>query len=150
MFCKIWDFHSGNHEDCCLLGCYAIWLLQEPHGITSQETAFFKIVFLIFVKTLWHQYKFIIIFQLKLWCRVFFHVSFKKVKYEMTHEYKCTHLNVNLPLISELIQLISLYTIIKQSYKSLRLSDMPWFWPQYYRAMVVSKSCRLNTETAMW
>jgi hypothetical protein len=23
-------FTSGDYEDCCLLGCYAMWLLQEP------------------------------------------------------------------------------------------------------------------------
>jgi hypothetical protein len=25
--CKIWGFHGGNHEEWCLLGCYAVWLL---------------------------------------------------------------------------------------------------------------------------
>jgi hypothetical protein len=28
-------------EKWCLLGCYAMWLLQEPHGVTSQKTPFF-------------------------------------------------------------------------------------------------------------
>jgi hypothetical protein len=28
--CKIWRFHSGDYEECHLMGCYAIWLLQEP------------------------------------------------------------------------------------------------------------------------
>jgi hypothetical protein len=28
--CKIWGFHSGNYEEWCLLGCYAVWLLKEP------------------------------------------------------------------------------------------------------------------------
>jgi hypothetical protein len=28
-------------EEWCLLGCYAMWLLQEPHGLTSQKTPFF-------------------------------------------------------------------------------------------------------------
>jgi hypothetical protein len=23
--CKIWGFHSGDYEECCLLGCYAMW-----------------------------------------------------------------------------------------------------------------------------
>jgi hypothetical protein len=25
--CKIWDFHGGDYEEWCLLGCYAVWLL---------------------------------------------------------------------------------------------------------------------------
>jgi hypothetical protein len=25
--CKIWGFHGGDYEECCLLGCYAVWLL---------------------------------------------------------------------------------------------------------------------------
>jgi hypothetical protein len=25
--CKVWGFHGGDHEDCRLLGCYAVWLL---------------------------------------------------------------------------------------------------------------------------
>jgi hypothetical protein len=25
--CKIYSFHSGDYEECCLLGCYAVWLL---------------------------------------------------------------------------------------------------------------------------
>jgi hypothetical protein len=25
--CKIWGFHSGDHEEWCLLACYAMWLL---------------------------------------------------------------------------------------------------------------------------
>jgi hypothetical protein len=25
--CKIWGFHSGDYEEWCLLGCYAVWLL---------------------------------------------------------------------------------------------------------------------------
>jgi hypothetical protein len=29
-FRKIWDFHGGDYEECCLLGCDAVWLLQEP------------------------------------------------------------------------------------------------------------------------
>jgi hypothetical protein len=31
------------YEECCLLRCYAMWLLflQEPHGITSQKMAIF-------------------------------------------------------------------------------------------------------------
>jgi hypothetical protein len=28
-------------EEWCLLGCYAVWLLQEPHGVTTQKTPFF-------------------------------------------------------------------------------------------------------------
>jgi hypothetical protein len=28
-------------EEWCLLGCYTVWLLQEPHGVTSQKTPFF-------------------------------------------------------------------------------------------------------------
>jgi hypothetical protein len=27
---KIWGFHGGDHEEWRLLGCYAMWLLQEP------------------------------------------------------------------------------------------------------------------------
>jgi hypothetical protein len=23
-------------EEWCLLGCYAVWFLQEPHGVTTQ------------------------------------------------------------------------------------------------------------------
>jgi hypothetical protein len=30
MLCTIWGFHGGDHEECRLLGCYAVWLLQEP------------------------------------------------------------------------------------------------------------------------
>jgi hypothetical protein len=25
--CKIWGFHGGDYEECCLLGCYAVWFL---------------------------------------------------------------------------------------------------------------------------
>jgi hypothetical protein len=25
--CMIWGFHSGDYEEWCLLGCYAVWLL---------------------------------------------------------------------------------------------------------------------------
>jgi hypothetical protein len=42
--CKILGFHGSDYEECHLLGCYAmwiLWLLQEPHGVTSQKTAFF-------------------------------------------------------------------------------------------------------------
>jgi hypothetical protein len=28
-------------EEWSLLGCYAVWILQEPHGVTSQKTIFF-------------------------------------------------------------------------------------------------------------
>jgi hypothetical protein len=28
-------------EECRLLGYYAVWLVQEPHGVISQKTAFF-------------------------------------------------------------------------------------------------------------
>jgi hypothetical protein len=28
-------------EELRLLGCYAVWFFQEPHGITSQKTPFF-------------------------------------------------------------------------------------------------------------
>jgi hypothetical protein len=28
-------------EEWRLLGCYAMWFLQEPHGVTSQKTPFF-------------------------------------------------------------------------------------------------------------
>jgi hypothetical protein len=38
------------NEDCCLLGCDVVWLLQEPiyrrnveHGLTSQKTTFFMV-----------------------------------------------------------------------------------------------------------
>jgi hypothetical protein len=30
MLCKIWGFHGGEYEELCLLGCYAVWILQEP------------------------------------------------------------------------------------------------------------------------
>jgi hypothetical protein len=40
-FCKIWGFHGGDYEEWCLLGCYA-GFLQEPHGLTTQKTPFFK------------------------------------------------------------------------------------------------------------
>jgi hypothetical protein len=29
MLCKIWGFHGGDSEKCCLLGCYVVWLLWE-------------------------------------------------------------------------------------------------------------------------
>jgi hypothetical protein len=41
--CKIRDFQGGGFEECHLLGCYAMWFLQEPHGITSQKTAFLMV-----------------------------------------------------------------------------------------------------------
>jgi hypothetical protein len=28
--CKIWGFQGGDYEEWHLLGCYAMWLLQEP------------------------------------------------------------------------------------------------------------------------
>jgi hypothetical protein len=28
-------------QEWCLLGCYAVWFLQEPHGVTTQKTPFF-------------------------------------------------------------------------------------------------------------
>jgi hypothetical protein len=30
MLCKIWGFHGSDYEECCLLGCYAVLLLEEP------------------------------------------------------------------------------------------------------------------------
>jgi hypothetical protein len=42
MLCEISSFHSGDYEECRLLGCYVMWLIHEPHGVTSQKTAFFK------------------------------------------------------------------------------------------------------------
>jgi hypothetical protein len=27
--CEILGFHGCDHEECCLLGCYAVWLLWE-------------------------------------------------------------------------------------------------------------------------
>jgi hypothetical protein len=30
-------------EEWCPLGCYAVWLLQEPQGVTSQKTPFFNV-----------------------------------------------------------------------------------------------------------
>jgi hypothetical protein len=32
---------SNLHEEWRLLGCYAVWFLKEPHGVTSQKTQFF-------------------------------------------------------------------------------------------------------------
>jgi hypothetical protein len=32
---------SSSSEEGSLLGCYAVWLLQEPHGVTTQKTPFF-------------------------------------------------------------------------------------------------------------
>jgi hypothetical protein len=29
-FCKTCGFHGGDYEECRLLGCYAVKLLQEP------------------------------------------------------------------------------------------------------------------------
>jgi hypothetical protein len=40
--CKIWGFHGGDYEEWCLLGCYAVWFLQDPHGVTTQKTPFFE------------------------------------------------------------------------------------------------------------
>jgi hypothetical protein len=42
MLCKMWGFHGGDYEEWCLLGCYTVWFLQEPQGITSQKTPFFR------------------------------------------------------------------------------------------------------------
>jgi hypothetical protein len=39
--CKIWGFHGGDYDEWCILGCYAVWLLQVPHGVTTQNTPFF-------------------------------------------------------------------------------------------------------------
>jgi hypothetical protein len=42
-----YNFHARaeenheNHDKWCLLGCYAVWFLQEPHGVTTQKTPFF-------------------------------------------------------------------------------------------------------------
>jgi hypothetical protein len=36
---------GGEYEECRLLGCDALWFLQELHGITSQKTAFFTFEF---------------------------------------------------------------------------------------------------------
>jgi hypothetical protein len=36
--CNIWGFHSGDCEECCRF-------LQEPHGVSSQKMAFYRIVF---------------------------------------------------------------------------------------------------------
>jgi hypothetical protein len=30
MLYKIWGFHGGDYEECRLLWCYAVWLLQQP------------------------------------------------------------------------------------------------------------------------
>jgi hypothetical protein len=35
------DNENNNIQECRLLGCYAEWFLKEPHGVTSQKTAFF-------------------------------------------------------------------------------------------------------------
>jgi hypothetical protein len=43
--CKISGLHGGDYEECCLLGCYAVSFLQQPHDITSQKTAFLIINF---------------------------------------------------------------------------------------------------------
>jgi hypothetical protein len=34
---------AGEHysEEWCLLGCYAVWFLHEPQGVTTQKTPFF-------------------------------------------------------------------------------------------------------------
>jgi hypothetical protein len=42
MLCEIWGLHGGDYEECRPLGCYAVWFLQEPHGVTSQKTPFFS------------------------------------------------------------------------------------------------------------
>jgi hypothetical protein len=34
----IFLFRKVYIEEWCLLGCYAVWLLQEPQGVTSQKT----------------------------------------------------------------------------------------------------------------
>jgi hypothetical protein len=41
MLWKIWGFHGGDYEECGFLGCPSCSSLQEPHGVTSQKTAFF-------------------------------------------------------------------------------------------------------------
>jgi hypothetical protein len=60
MLCKIWGFHGGDNLECRLPECCTALLspwwwrrynpsnrlfLQEPHGITSQKTAFFNACF---------------------------------------------------------------------------------------------------------
>jgi hypothetical protein len=37
----ILGFHGNDYKQFRLLGCYAVRFLQEPHGATPQETAFF-------------------------------------------------------------------------------------------------------------
>jgi hypothetical protein len=37
-FCMIWGFQGGDYEEMCLVWCYA----EEPHGVTSQKTPFFR------------------------------------------------------------------------------------------------------------
>jgi hypothetical protein len=32
---------TSYNAEWCPLGCYAMWFLQEPHGVTSQKTPFF-------------------------------------------------------------------------------------------------------------
>jgi hypothetical protein len=36
--CETWGFHGGHYEQWCLLGCYVVWLLQEP-TLSSSETS---------------------------------------------------------------------------------------------------------------
>jgi hypothetical protein len=45
---QIWGFHGGDCKECRLLGCYAMWLSQEPCGVISQKTAFFELFHLHF------------------------------------------------------------------------------------------------------
>jgi hypothetical protein len=40
--CTIWGFHSGDYEECRLLGCGGR-LTQNLHSATSQKTTFFKL-----------------------------------------------------------------------------------------------------------
>jgi hypothetical protein len=35
---------KGSLEERCLLECYAVWLLQEPHGVIFQKTPFFIVI----------------------------------------------------------------------------------------------------------
>jgi hypothetical protein len=41
--CKIWDFHGGDYEEWRILGCYAVWLLQEPPFRRNLATSFVRV-----------------------------------------------------------------------------------------------------------
>jgi hypothetical protein len=48
MIYRIWGFHGGDYEECCLLGYYTMW----PYGATFKKTAFLIMIYFSFTNNL--------------------------------------------------------------------------------------------------